>query len=243
MTELKSGIEANWDFTLVGPYWTDVTYRPLVRVIWETLDAISCTPYLATLHANAGSLALNAGSTPGWSAGDYGLTKVGAVTLDFPQLLTSYQTDPGHLARLFIHEITHAYNRDRGDNPAYYAQFLKLYTKEGKFSDYGNNANETFSEVVGFYVARCAAKNPYGATSAAYYAFAKELFGGKEFGPPPGQPVDCSQVTPDVPPAPPASPVAAVVASPAPAALAEQAPAPDALAVSSGPRGPMLRAG
>jgi len=29
-----------------------------------------------------------------------------AVSLDFPQLLTNYQTDPGHVSRLFVHEVT-----------------------------------------------------------------------------------------------------------------------------------------
>jgi hypothetical protein len=195
MAALQSGIEANWGFTLTGKYWADETYRPIVAVIWRTLDAISCTPYLDTLHAKAGVLELYATSIGGWVAGDYGLTKADAVSLDFPQLLTNYQTDPGHVSRLFVHEVTHAYTRDRSTNPAYWADFTGLYAKNGRFGSYGGSSSETFSEVVGYYVARCAANNPYSVSEAAYYDFVKaEVFGGKEFGPALGQPLLCEPI-------------------------------------------------
>jgi hypothetical protein len=198
LTDLKSGIETNWGFLLTGKYWTDETYRPIVAVIWRTLDAISCTPYLDTLHAKVGALELFATSIGGWTAGDYGLTKADAVSLDFPQLLTNYQTDPGHVSRLFVHEMTHAYTRDRSSNPAYWADFTALYAKNGRFGSYGSSASETFSEVVGYFVARCAANNPYTVSEAAYYDFAKnEVFGGKEFGPALGQPVACDATVQD----------------------------------------------
>lgn len=193
MTALRDGITANWGFPTTGSYWTDPRYRPLVKVIWEDLDAISCTPYLAALKNNVGGpLTLNATSIGGWVAGDYGLTKGGAVSLDFPQLLTSYQEDPGHVGRLFIHEITHAYSANRDSNPAYWTEFGRLYAKNGKFGTYGDNQSEVMSEVIGFYVARCAVGNPY-TTSAQrdYYEFAKKIFGGKEFGPALGQPLVC----------------------------------------------------
>jgi hypothetical protein len=192
MAALQSGIEANWGFTLTGKYWADETYRPIVAVIWHTLDAISCTPYLDALHAKAGVLGLYATSIGGWVAGDYGLTRADTVSLDFPQLLTNYQTDPGHVSRLFVHEMTHAYSRDRGTNPAYWADFSALYAKNGRFGSYGGSSSETFSEVVGYFVARCAANNPYTPSEAAYYDFVKaEIFGGKEFGPALGQPLSC----------------------------------------------------
>ena len=196
LTDLKSGIETNWGFQLSGKYWTDETYRPLVAVIWRTLDAISCTPYLDTLHAKVGTLELSATSIGGWVAGDYGLTKADAVSLDFPQLLTNYQTDPGHVSRLFVHEMTHAYTRDRSSNPQYWADFTALFAKNGRFGTYGYSASEVFSEVVGYYVARCAANNPYTVSEAAYYNFAKnEVFGGKEFGPALGEPLACGTST------------------------------------------------
>jgi len=198
LADLKSGIETNWGFQLTGKYWTDETYRPIVSVVWRTLDAISCTPYLDTLHAKVGVLELSATSIGGWAAGDYGLTKADAVSLDFPQLLTNYQTDPGHVSRLFVHEITHAYTRDRSSNPAYWADFTALYAKNGRFGSYGSSASETFSEVVGYFVARCAANNPYTLSEAAYYDFAKnEVFGGKEFGPALGQPLSCDSTVQD----------------------------------------------
>ena len=200
LIDLKSGIETNWGFQLTGKYWTDETYRPIVAVIWRTLDAISCTPYLDTLHSKVGALELSATSIGGWTAGDYGLTKADAVSLDFPQLLTNYQTDPGHVSRLFVHEMTHAYTRDRSGSPQYWADFSALYAKNGRFGSYGYSASETFSEVVGYYVARCAANNPYTPLEAAYYDFVKtEVFGGKEFGPALGQPLTCetSAAAPD----------------------------------------------
>ena len=200
MAALQSGIEANWGFTLTGKYWADETYRPIVAVIWRTLDAISCTPYLDTLHAKAGVLELYATSIGGWVAGDYGLTRADAVSLDFPQLLTNYQTDPGHVSRLFVHEVTHAYTRDRSSNPPYWADFTALYARNGRFGSYGSSASEAFSEVVGYFVARCAANNPYTPGEAAYYNFVKaEVFGGKEFGPALGQPLNCEAGAQDSP--------------------------------------------
>ena len=192
MVQLRDGIGSNWGFTITGAYWADETYRPIVAMMWQTLDAISCTPYLATLHSKVGALELRATSIGGWVAGDYGLSKRDAVSLDFPQLLTSYRTDPGHVSRLFVHEVTHAYSRDRSSNPTYWTGFTGLYSKLGRFGSYGGSASETFSEVVGYYVARCAANNPYTTAKAAYYDYVKtEVFGGKEFGPALGQTLVC----------------------------------------------------
>jgi hypothetical protein len=203
MAQLHDGIGSNWGFTLTGTYWTVDTYRPVVAMIWQTLDAISCTPYLTTLHSKVGALELRATSIGGWVAGDYGLSKRDAVSLDFPQLLTSYQTDPGHVSRLFVHEVTHAYSRDRSEGPTYWADFTSLYNKLGRFGSYGGSASETFSEVVGYYVARCAANNPYSTAKAGYYDFVKtEVFGGREFGPALGQTLVCDKSaltsTPDI---------------------------------------------
>src|SRR5674476_852421 len=81
------------------------------------------TPYLDTLHAKVGTLEPYAASIGGWTAGDHGLSRADAVSLDLPQMLTNYQTDPGHVARLCVHEMTHAYSRDRSTNPPYWADF------------------------------------------------------------------------------------------------------------------------
>lgn len=192
MVQLRDGIGSNWGFTVTGSYWADEKYRPIVAMMWQTLDAISCTPYLTTLQSKVGALELRATSIGGWVAGDYGLSKRDAVSLDFPQLLTSYQTDPGHVSRLFVHEVTHAYSRDRSSGPTYWTSFTSLYSRLGRFGSYGGSASETFSEVVGYYVARCAANNPYTTAKAAYYDYVKtEVFGGKEFGPALGQTLNC----------------------------------------------------
>ena len=81
------------------------------------------TAYLDTLHAKVGTLEPYATSIGGWTAGDHGLSRADAVSLDLPQMLTNYQTDPGHVARLCVHEMTHAYSRDRSTNPPYWADF------------------------------------------------------------------------------------------------------------------------
>lgn len=204
-----------YGFTMVGRYWDDPTYQGLVRVIWETTDAIACTPFLADLTTNhGGPLTLNASALSGWKSGDYGLTRSGAVSLDFPQLKSYYDKgNEGHVARLFVHEITHAYQANRGSDSGYWAAFSRLYPKLGRLGSYGGDGTEVMAEVVGWYVARCAAENPYTTRYQPYYDYAKSLFGGKEFGPALGQSVDCSKQVFPAPPPPPAPP-----APPAPAA-------------------------
>ncbi|HPZ49483.1 MAG TPA: hypothetical protein PLA44_06460 [Propionibacteriaceae bacterium] len=222
----------HYGFTMVGRYWDDPAYQGIVRVIWETTDAIACTPFLEDLRAHHGSqLTLNASALSGWKSGDYGLTRALTVSLDFPQLKSYYDKgDHGHVARLFVHEITHAYQRDRGDSPAYWSAFVPLHSKLGRLGGYGWDSTEVMAEVVGWYVARCAQNNPYTSRYQAYYDYAKGLFGGKEFGPPLGQPMDCSQqVFPAPPPAPPAP-----LAAPAPVPAAPDVPTPES--VGSYPR-------
>lgn len=191
--EVRDQLGQNWGFAPTGSLWTDPTYRPVVHEIWLTLDAIACTPYLDTLHSRTGTLSLNATVIAGWTAGDFGLTRPGAVSLDFPQMLTALAADPGYVARLFVHEISHAYSSDRSESPAYYSRFLQLYARHATFGSYANSPSETFSEIVGYYVSRCSTKNPYTAADAEYYAYVRdEVFGGREFGPALGAAPDCS---------------------------------------------------
>ena len=180
--QIRDQFGATYGFTMVGSYWTQPEYRGLVQVIWETTDAMACTPFLNDLRANLGGpLALNASALSGWKSGDYGITRARTVSLDFPQLRTYYDKgDHGHVARLFVHEITHAYQSD----------------------------------------------NPYTTKYQRYYDYAKELFGGKEFGAPLGQPLDCSKQVFPVPPPPPT--VEQAPAQPDAAAVATPALAPDA---------------
>lgn len=207
--QVRDAYGATYGFTMVGSYWTDPAYQGIVRVIWETTDAIACTPFLTDLRANhASPVSLNASALSGWKSGDYGITRALTVSLDFPQLKTYYDKgDQGHVARLFVHEITHAYQVNRGSNPAYWTSFTGVYNKLGRLGGYGWDSTEVMAEVIGWYVARCAQNNPYTTRYQGYYDFAKQVFGGKEFGPALGQPLDCSQQifpAPPVPPAPPA---------------------------------------
>ncbi len=223
--QIRDAYGAAYGFTMVGSYWTDPSYQGIVRVIWETTDALACTPFLTDLTANHGSqLALNASALSGWKSGDYGITRSRTVSLDFPQLKTYYDKgDQGHVARLFVHEITHAYQANRDSRPAYWTSFTPVYNRLGRLGTYGWDPTEVQAEVVGWYVARCAQNNPYTTRYQGYYDWAKTIFGGKEFGPPLGQPLDCSrQVFPAPPPPPPPAPPVA----PTSEAPAEAAPAP-----------------
>lgn len=185
---------------LVGPQWEEPKNRPMVRIVWETLGALSCTDYLTTITRNHPGFELNAAPISGWAFGDWGLTRPGAVTIDMAKWHEPYAAgDRGRLARLLVHELGHAYARTPEAQKAY-THFESLYARTGNFSDYGRgSANENFSEVVGYYVARCAAKNPYDSAVAnhgqfdAYYALVRdEVFDGREFGPKVGRTPDCA---------------------------------------------------
>ncbi len=54
-------------------------------------------------------------------------------------------------------------------------------------------AGETFSEIIGYYVARCANDNPYDDDKyAPYYSYVREhVFDGREFGPAAGEAISC----------------------------------------------------
>lgn len=187
-------LQKQYGLTLTGTAWTESKNRPLVKIVWETLDAISCTDYLSTIKAkNQNHLVINASRIGGWAWGDWGLTTPGALTLDFEKWHGALPDDPGRLVRLLIHEMGHAYNVDRDETPAYWAEFQRLYRAHGRFSAYGKNDTETFSDVLGYFVARCAKDNPFDKGQAAYYEFARtRVFGGLTFGSAPGSPVKCS---------------------------------------------------
>lgn len=189
---------------LVGPQWEDPKNRPLVRIVWETLGALACTDYLATITKNHPGFELNAAPISGWAFGDWGLTRPGAVTIDLAKWHEPYAAgDRGRLVRLLVHELGHAWARTPEAQKAY-TRFESLYARTGNFSDYGRgSANENFSEVIGYYVARCAAKNPYDSAVAnrgqfdAYYALVRdEVFDGREFGPAVGRTPDCTLAAP-----------------------------------------------
>lgn len=194
--EVRTQIEEKFHFRLGGNQWTE-EYRPSIKILWETLDAVECTDYRENLQSKyAGTVGLNATSIRGWAWGDWSLTRTGYVSLDFEKFKGALEADDeGRLVRLVVHELAHVLNSDRGRSPQYWQDFQRLYRQQGKFSDYGSTSvTETFADVVGYYVGRCALNNPYDTGEhQAYYDFAKErVFGGKEFGPAPGEEMNCT---------------------------------------------------
>ncbi|PFG68134.1 hypothetical protein B0O41_2960 [Propionibacteriaceae bacterium ES.041] len=187
--------ERQWGFTLTGPQWRDNSYRPVVKLFAETLDSVDCTDYLNRVKAgNGGSLEINSRSTNSWAWGDYGLSRAGVVTLDLTKFKQGYADgDRGRLVRLIIHEMAHSLNADRGEEPAYWQRYQRVWSANGPVTDYGSNQTEGFADAVGYYVARCAADNPYATTKQrAYYEFVKtNIFGGREFGGPVGTGQSC----------------------------------------------------
>lgn len=182
-------------FKLSGSQWTSAN-RESIKILWETLDAVSCTGYVKDLQSKvSGTVGVNAARIGGFAWGDWSLTKTGYVTLDFSKFQRALDSgDEGRLVRLVIHEMGHVLTSDRYSNPDYWNDFERLFRSEGRFSDYARGSvTETFSDVVGYYVGRCALDNPYDSGKYdAYYAFARDrIFGGKEFGPAPGEKPNC----------------------------------------------------
>ena len=196
ISQIKQQMEDNFHLKLVGSYWSD-EYRPSIKIMWETLDAVSCTGYVQTLlEKNNGNVGISANDTRSWAWGDWSLTKPGYVTLDFQKFKTALDNgDEGRLVRLVIHELGHAWNSDRGSSPAYWQAFQRLERTQPTFSKYaGSSVTETFADTVGYYVGRCALNNPYDTGKFdAYYEFVKtNVFNGKEFGPAPGEKPNCT---------------------------------------------------
>lgn len=199
IAELQAGITEHFGFKLTGSQWTEER-RPSIKILWETLDAMDCTTYRTDLQAKVkGNVGFNAASISGYAWGDWSLTKSGYVTFDFSKFQKALDSgDEGRLTRLVAHELAHVANSDRHSNPQYWQDFKALYAKEGRFSGYaGGSITETWADVIGYYVGRCALDNPYDTGKYdAYYEFAKNtVFGGKEFGPAPGQPMNCTVPT------------------------------------------------
>lgn len=194
--QLKEQLAATFGVKLAGSQWTEQR-RPSIKILWETLDAVECTPFRKDLQANvSGTLGINAASISGFAWGDWSLTKTNHVTLDFAKFQRALDSgDEGRLVRLVIHELGHVRNSNRYERPEYWTVFTALHAREGRFSRYaGRSVTETFADVVGYYVGRCALDNPYDSGEhAAYYDYAKTyIFGGKEFGPPPGVAPNCT---------------------------------------------------
>ncbi|GAA1390866.1 hypothetical protein [Luteococcus peritonei] len=196
--EVRRQLQAFSGMKLVGGGWDAGANAGIVRIVWETLDGLNCTDYLDVIRRNNPKIDLNAAPTRSWAWGDWGLTRPGALTLDFAKWQQAYQGgDKGRLVRILVHELGHAYSRSP-QAQASYNGFNRLYARGGNFGPYAYNLNENFSEVIGYYVARCAKDNPYQDKKfAPYYQHVKStVFKGKEFGPAPGAKPNCSLATP-----------------------------------------------
>lgn len=80
---IKDRITATFGFKLSGSQWTKAS-MPSIKILWETLDAVECTTYRADLLGKQkGNVGLNASRIRGFAWGDWSLTKVGYVSLDF----------------------------------------------------------------------------------------------------------------------------------------------------------------
>jgi hypothetical protein len=217
-TDELIGVINAFGFKTTGPLWTS-DYHEVIFEIATTLNGISCTSFLDDLKANHG------GELPNLKAWDKGNrfsgSYDGAVNLYFSNIRSQQTDSPGYASRLFIHEMTHAYTSNRASNPAYYQTFATLNRQLGPLTEYASSysgdsrVSENFSEVVAYYVARCATDpyngdRPYDEGFQSYYSFAKDtIFGGQEFGPALGQPMDCSQAVVNHEPVEAPAPVAA----------------------------------
>lgn len=189
-------LEQVYGLELTGEQWTDPRYRSVVKIIWQTLDGLKCTDYVAKVKAHSGQkvIKIHAGSTRSWAWGDWSLTHPGKLTFDLSKWVQVAEDDPGRLVRLVVHEMGHMYNVNRFGSPKYWTTFNAQYRATGRFSSYAHNDTETFADVLGYYVARCAKDNPFDTGKYdAYYEWAKKnIFKGVEFGPEPGVKADCS---------------------------------------------------
>lgn len=191
--QVRARLSSSFGIGLAGPGWDDPANASLVRITWETLDAVSCTGYLAAIKRQNPSFTLNAAPISGFAWGDWGLTRAGSLTVDFGKWQqAAAEGDKGRLVRILVHELGHAW-AFTPEAKASYARFAGLYATGGDFGPYARTLNENYSEVVGYYVARCAKGNPYDTGRyAAYYALVRDtVFGGRHFANPTG-PVDCS---------------------------------------------------
>ena len=188
-----------WNISLVngGSSWTDPQYEPLVKIYWETLSAVECTPFI-TMITGSEPLNLEAGSNPSlW--GDY--TSPPNLRMHLPSILNSATSNPEFVQQNLIHELGHVLRGRDQDIFNQNEQICGQGAPNAYVSGYGDtNCSENLSEILGYYAIRastewgigeeyCAAKNPYDWGQAFYYNWAKEnVFGGIEFGPPPPDP-------------------------------------------------------
>lgn len=198
--EIVAKVAKTWGVQLKGASWKKKANRPVLKVMWQTLDAVDCTPFVKSVKAkNDGKLIISGEKAGSWAWGDYGFSDPDGVSLSLDKMAVGVADGQSpRVVRVMVHEMAHAWSADREEGSGYFARFAKIGGSAGALTEYGSqNTSENFAEAAGYYVARCAKeqsdtgkpkRNPYDDdASAAYYAFVgKTLFGGKKFGPSPG---------------------------------------------------------
>jgi hypothetical protein len=203
MDQIISAMESRWKFKFLdGSYsWRQTQYKPVVKIWWDTLSAVECTPFLTEINKkNGGGLNIYAHDI-GSLWGTYGLHFPGALAINIQNHLGAVNNGiPEKVTQNIIHELGHAYNNDRGSNPAYWVEHNNIYNSAGPISAYGaSEITENVADVFGYYVARCSGEsfqasgpNPYANGNTEFYNFAKTMiFGNVEFGPPAPSEVSC----------------------------------------------------
>lgn len=189
-------VSKTWGVQLKGSSWQSKANRPVLKAMWQTLDAVDCTPFLKGVKAkNEHKLIISGEKAGSWAWGDYGYSDPDGVSLNLDKMAEGIKDGQSpRVVRVMVHEMAHAWSADRNESSGYFAKFAKLGAGD-PITEYGSqNTSENFAEAAGYYVARCAKEqsdtgkskaNPYNDSSnAGYYAFVgKQLFGGARFGP------------------------------------------------------------
>lgn len=191
MPVIAGELEKVFGVELKGDGWRQEQHRELVGLFWRTFDSLDCTPFLdRSRQNNGGRLVLSSAKTrTSWAWGDYSLTEKGTITFDFTKFQQGIENgERQRIIRLVTHEIGHVFHADRGADPKYWTDFEASYDRLGPISRYGRSDLESWGDSVGYFVARCDPENPYrDARFTDYYNLVRdEVFGGQEFGPPPG---------------------------------------------------------
>lgn len=205
--EIIALFKKNWRINLVdGSYsYSDPQYKGILKAWWEALARVECTPFLQdgwiTTH-DLDIIASTEASGWGYFAGNF---------TQYMNLGNMVNMSGTALMQNMIHEMTHVWSRTE-KNVAKGVDFENNISGHGSPNPYVSGYNgynspgdapyEDLASAVGYYAIReqnemrdggfgpyCSTKNPYDWGQTIYYNWVKtNVFGGKEFGPPPPVP-------------------------------------------------------
>lgn len=198
--QVVTAVRHNWGVRLTGPSWKKPANAAVLRVMWQTLDSLDCTPFLKTVKTkNDGGLIISGEKKGSWAWGDYGYSDPDGVSFSLDKMADAIDdAQSPRVVRVMVHEMAHAWSADRNEDSGYFKAFAKLGGAKPLTAYGAQNTSENFAEAAGYYVARCATEqsdtgkprpNPYDdADNADYHKFVgKRLFGHVKFGPDPGR--------------------------------------------------------